>query len=111
MYINILFIIILLVVVIMIARQKELSGALKGFVITMLMLTIALAILYEYSHVQSNEKARPTLKAFKLGQQLTCDDHDINTTIYTYEPGTASFQPKLGVVGEVYGVEECSPTK
>lgn len=107
MYINILFMVIVLAVIIMIARQKELTKAIKGFIITLLLLTIALAILFEYSTSKSEENARPVIFAFKHGKTLSCHDFNISQKTYSYEPGTSSFQPRLNVVGETFSVDEC----
>jgi disulfide bond formation protein DsbB len=110
MYINILFIIIMIVAVIMIARHNELSRALKGFVITMLLLSIALATLFEYSSRQSDVQSRPIINAFKQGKTLRCKEQEISLKTYSYEPGTSSFQPLLNVVGETYALKECKPS-
>ena len=110
MYINILFIIIMIVAVIMIARHNQLSRALKGFVITMLLLSIALATLFEYSASKMQEKTKPTLNAFKQGKTLLCNEREISLKSYSYEPGTSSFQPLLNIVGETYALKECKPS-
>jgi hypothetical protein len=91
----------------MIARHKEFSKALKGFVITMLLLTIAFAALFEYANNKSVKKTRPLVLAFKEGKNLLCREKTINQKIYSYEPGTSTFQPRLNVVGDTYGINEC----
>lgn len=108
MYINILFIIIMIVAIILIAKQKELTKAVKGFVITMLLLTVGIAILFEYINTKSDKDSRPTLTAFKQTKILSCGGHDINISTYSYEPGTSTFQPRLNIVGETYAVKECT---
>ena len=108
MYINILFMVIVLVVIIMIAKQKELTTAIKGFVITLLVLTIGMAALFEYSTSKSDENSRPLISAFKQDATLLCNDFNISLKTYSYEPGTSSFQPRINVVGETYDVKECT---
>lgn len=88
-------------------KQKELSTAVKGFVIIMLLLALASAVLLEYVNTQSYEKYRPTLNAFKQGKTLDCLGNTISNTTYSYEPGTSSFQPLLNVVGETFSLKEC----
>jgi len=108
MYINILFIIILLVIVFIIAKQDTHTKAIKGFVITMLLLTVAIAMLFEYSHTKADENSRPIINAFKQGKTLHCAENDITQKNYSYEPGTSSFQPRINVVGETFSLYECS---
>ncbi len=108
MYINILFIIIMIVAILIIAKQKELTKAVKGFVITMLLLAVAVAVLFEYGNSQSDKNSRPTLNAFKQGKSLHCSGNDISNKTYSYEPGTSSFQPLINVVGETFSVHECT---
>ena len=108
MYINILFIILLLAVVIMIARQERLTKALKGFVIIMLLFTIVIAALFEYSSTKSYEKSRPIINAFKENKNIICNNHVINLNTYSYEPGTSSFQPRINIVGETFALQECA---
>ncbi len=108
MYITIIFIIIMIATILIIAKQKTLSKSLKGFVITMLVLALAIAVLFEYANSQSDKKSRPTLTAFKQGKSLHCSGNDINNKTYSYEPGTSSFQPLIHVVGETFSLSECS---
>ncbi len=108
MYINILFIAIMLAAIVIIAKQEELTKAVRGFVISMLLLAVAIAVLFEYSNTKIDKDSRPTLNAFKLGKTLNCSGDDINQTIYSYEAGTSSFQPRINIVGETYAVQECS---
>jgi hypothetical protein len=111
MYITILFIIIAIVSIIAIARHGELSKALKGFVITMFIISISLAILFEWANSKAQKNATPTVLDFKHGKDLICRDKTINQAIYTYESGTSSFIPKNGVVGATYSVNECQVSK
>jgi len=107
MYINILFIVIMLVAVIMIVKQKELNNIVKGFVIILFLAAVALASLFEYISNQKEEAIRPVILAFKQGKTLNCQNYDMNQSTYTYEPGTSTFQPKIGVVGVTYHPKEC----
>ena len=93
--------------IIVIGKQKDLSRALRGFVITMLVLAVSLATFYEYSISQAESAIRPTITAFKQGKELKCKDQIISTKNYSFEPGTSTFQPLLNVVGETYSVSEC----
>lgn len=108
MYINILFIIIMIVAIIIIAKQEELSKAVKGFVITMMVLAVSFAALFEYSSSKMDKDSRPIINAFKHGKALSCEGSDINITTYSYEPGTSTFQPRLDIVGDTYSVKECT---
>ena len=107
MYITILFIIIMIATILIIAKQKTLSKSLKGFVITMLLLALSVALLFEYVNSQSDKKYRPTITAFKQGKTLDCASNKIDNTTYSYEPGTSSFQPLINVVGETFSLREC----
>ena len=108
MLINILFIIIMIVAIIIIAMQKELSKKVRGFVITMMILAVSFAVLFEYNTSKIAKDSRPITNAFKQGKVLTCKDNEINITTYSYEPGTSTFQPRLNVVGDTYSVKECA---
>jgi len=108
MYINILFIIIMIATIVVIAKQKELTRVVKGFVITMLLLALSAAILFEYSNNQVDKNSRPTLNAFREGKMLHCHDNDITNKTYSYEPGTSSFIPLINVVGETFSLRECT---
>lgn len=108
MYINILFIIIMIAAIFIIVRHDALSKLVKGFVITMLLLSIGIALLFEYATQQNEKKSRPTYTAFMQGKTITCSGNEINNTIYSYEPGTSSFLPLLNVVGETFSIQECS---
>jgi hypothetical protein len=111
MYITLLFVIIAIVSIIAIARHGELSKALKGFVITMFVITIILAVLFEWANSQAQKNATPTILDFKHGKDLTCQDKIINSTTYIYESGTSSLIPKNGVVGATYSIKECQSSK
>jgi len=108
MYINILFIIIMIVLILLIAKQKELSKTLKSFVIGLSILVIALAMLFEYTNTASEKKSRPVINAFKEGKPLICAKTKITQKTYSYEPGTATFQPRLNIVGDTFNVKECT---
>ena len=108
MYINIIFIIIMIIAIVLIAKQTELTKVVKGFVITMLLLTVSIAMLFEYINTKSHKDSRPTLTAFKKTKTLSCVGNDINISIYSYEPGTSTFQPRINIVGETYAVKECT---
>jgi hypothetical protein len=111
MYITILFIIIAIISIIAIARHGELSKALKGFVITMFVIAISLAILFEWANSMAEKNATPTILEFKNGKDLNCKDKTINKTMYIYESGTSSFIPKNGIVGATYSIKECQVSK
>ncbi len=108
MYINILFIVIMIAAILIIAKQKELTKAVKGFVITMLLLAVAIAVLFEYGSSQHVKNTRPTLNAFKQGKSLNCSGNAISNKTYSYEPGTSSFQPLINVIGETFSLRECT---
>ena len=107
MYINILFIIIMIASIIFIAKQETLSKTLKGFVIMMMVFAVGFATLFEYSASKAEENTRPLINAFRQGKVLTCGTHDIDINTYSYEPGTSAFQPLLNVVGSTFAVKEC----
>jgi hypothetical protein len=98
----------MIVAIIMISKQKELSRTLKSFVIGMLLLTIALAAIYEYSSHRSQKASQPIVLAFKHGKTLLCKEKEISQKSYSYEPGTSAFQPRFDVVGPTFSVTECA---
>ena len=109
MYINILFILIMIAAIFVIARQDALGKGLKGFVIMMLVLAVGSAILFEYINSQGEKRYRPLITAFKEGKNLSCAGKIISNKTYSYEPGTASFQPLAKVIGDTFARHECTP--
>jgi uncharacterized membrane protein YfbV (UPF0208 family) len=107
MYINLLFIIIALIIIFYIAKQRELSKSVKITVISLMALSVALASLYEYGNKKIERQYNQIALTFKKGQKISCKKKSIDNTTYYYEPGTASFIPKAGVVGETFHVSEC----
>ncbi len=107
MYINILFIIIMIASIIFISKQEALSKTLKGFVIMMMLLAVGFTALFEYSASKAEQHSRQLLNAFKEGKVLTCGENDIDINTYSYESGTSTFQPLLNVVGSTFSVKEC----
>ena len=110
MYINILFILIMIVAIILVARHEALSKSLKGFVISLFVLVIALATLFEYSSDNQAQSSRALIIGFQKGFPLYCNDDVITNKSYFYESGTASFQPNH-TIGETYSIKECSLDK
>ena len=94
--------------IVVIVKQKELTKVVKGFVITMLLLALSSAILFEYSNNQIAKNSRPTLNAFREGKNIHCQNKEINNQTYSYEPGTSSFIPLINVVGETFSLSECT---
>jgi hypothetical protein len=111
MQVTILFIGILLFVLFLITREKRLSSGVRIFAILFLVLSIVLAVLYEYGLNQANEKNQTIIKAFKQGKTLVCKEQNISNLHYIYENGTASFQPnskEKDFVGSIYSIQECN---
>ncbi len=111
MYINILFIIIALVAIIAISKSSELSRAVKGFVITLFLLLIALAIFYEWMNSGVQKRIEPLVLSFKKGEDIICEGKRINAKSYIYESGTSLLFPKQGVVGKTYSISKCQRVK
>ncbi len=111
MLINVLFILIMIVSIILIARHEALSKSLKGFVISMLALAIFLAVIFEYGTQKNAQKIRPLVIAFKKGIPLYCKDEIITNQYYIYESGTSSLQPNDDIEGETYYIKDCTLTK
>ena len=110
MYINIFFILIMIVAIILIVRHEALSRALKGFVIFLFILAIALATLFEYSSNNQAKSTKALIISFQKGLPLYCHDNLITNKSYFYESGTASFQPNH-TIGGTYSIKECSLDK
>jgi len=110
MYITIFFILIMIVAIILVARHEALSKSLKGFVISMFMLAIAVATLFEYSTDSKAQSRQTLIIAFEKGFPLYCGDEAITNEFYFYESGTASFQPNH-TIGKTYSINECSIDK
>ncbi len=107
MGITIFFIIIALLAIIAISRSKELSKGVKWSVITLFIIAIALASLYEYLIESSQKKIEPIILDFKNGKTLICEGKKVDKREYLYESGTSSLFPKEGVVGKTYSISRC----
>ena len=110
MNITILFILIMIVTIILVARHETLSKALKGFVILMFILAITIAIIFEYSTDSKAKDRQARVIAFTKGTPLYCNGEEITNQVYFYESGTASFIPQHSV-GKTYSINECSIDK
>lgn len=107
MQITIFFILIMIVATVLVARHGALSKLLKGFVISLFLLTIVLATLFEYGSSGKAQSRQALVMAFKQGTPLLCNGTIITKEAYLYESGTASFQPNH-TVGKTYSIKECT---
>ena len=108
MLITIFFILLMLVAIYYIARHPELTKPTKGFAIVILLIAIFLATIYEIGMQRMQQKVEDRKIAFQKGKIFICKDHNISNQTYLYESGTATLIPKRGVIGETYGILECT---
>jgi predicted PurR-regulated permease PerM len=110
----ILGIVFLIVLAFVISKLEILSPRAKTLIFTLLMTTLATAILYEFMVSKTQQQNRQLINAFSQGKTLICKDQQITTDNFTIERGTSSFMAKQGktdIAGIIYAIEDCKLSK
>lgn len=91
----VLFLIFILFLILILAIKKDdLSTKTKTTILTVILVTIGMASIYEFSKNSSAEEKRLKVNTFLQGKTLKCMGVDVSKETFEYVNGTQTFVPK-----------------
>lgn len=85
--------IVLLLSTVWYAKKETLSTRDKVILVSIMLLTIGLAGVYEWRSAQKSAHNREMVSAFKQGKTLLCSEKEVNQESFIFVSGTMSFIP------------------